>query len=159
MRQLDAVAARLLGALAALTPVVAGVSDQVLLDIDDTIIEVHGYGKQGSGYGYSGVRGLNALLATVTTRQAGAGRLGAAAAPGIVRLTACPCLTARDRYPARSTPLLRTSTSKEWPSRCQRGLQLLPLDLVFGLLEQVSDFLLDPIVRAAAHRAVLVAHR
>ena len=27
-------------------------------------IEVHGYSKQGSGYGYSGVRGLNALLAT-----------------------------------------------------------------------------------------------
>src|SRR6185312_3817455 len=39
----------------------------VLVDIDDTIIEVHGYAKQGSGYGYSGVRGLNALIATVTT--------------------------------------------------------------------------------------------
>ena len=38
-----------------------------MVDIDDTIIEVHGYAKQGSGYGYSGVRGLNALLATVTT--------------------------------------------------------------------------------------------
>ena len=31
-----------------------------------TIIEVHGYGKQGSGYGYSGVRGLNALIAIDT---------------------------------------------------------------------------------------------
>lgn len=40
-----------------------------MLDIDDTIIEVHGYAKQGSGYGYSGVRGLNALLATVSTTQ------------------------------------------------------------------------------------------
>ena len=40
-----------------------------MVDIDDTIIEVHGYAKQGSGYGYSGVRGLNALLATVTTSQ------------------------------------------------------------------------------------------
>jgi hypothetical protein len=39
----------------------------VMVDIDDTIIEVHGYAKQGSGYGYSGVRGLNALLGTVTT--------------------------------------------------------------------------------------------
>ena len=38
-----------------------------MVDIDDTIIEVHGYSKQGSGYGYSGVRGLNALLATVST--------------------------------------------------------------------------------------------
>jgi NAD(P)H-nitrite reductase large subunit len=34
------------------------------------IIEVHGYAKQSSGYGYSGVRDLNALLATVTTQQA-----------------------------------------------------------------------------------------
>jgi len=37
-----------------------------MVDIDDTIIEVHGYSKQGSGYGYSGVRGLNALLAIKT---------------------------------------------------------------------------------------------
>lgn len=40
-----------------------------MVDIDDTIIEVHGYTKQGSGYGYSGVRGLNALLATVSTTE------------------------------------------------------------------------------------------
>ncbi len=39
----------------------------MLVDIDDTIIEVHGYAKQGAGFGYSGVRGLNALLATVST--------------------------------------------------------------------------------------------
>jgi hypothetical protein len=32
-------------------------------------IVVHGYSKQGSGYGYSGVRGLNALLATVSTKD------------------------------------------------------------------------------------------
>ena len=38
-----------------------------LVDVDDTIIEVHGYAKQGAGFGYSGVRGLNALLATATT--------------------------------------------------------------------------------------------
>lgn len=31
------------------------------------IIEVHGYAKQGARFGYSKVRGLNALLATVTT--------------------------------------------------------------------------------------------
>ena len=69
VRQLDAVAARFLTGLAASTPVVAGIDDQVMVDIDDTIIEVHGYGKQGSGYGYSGVRGLNALIATLTTNQ------------------------------------------------------------------------------------------
>jgi len=64
------VSARFLSALAATTPVVAGIDDQVMVDIDDTIIEVHGYAKQGSGYGYSGVRGLNAVLATVTTKAA-----------------------------------------------------------------------------------------
>jgi len=70
IRQLDAVAARFLAGLAATTPLVTGIGDQVMVDIDDTIIEVHGYGKQGSGYGYSGVRGLNALIATVTTKAA-----------------------------------------------------------------------------------------
>ena len=39
----------------------------MLVDVDDTIIEVHGYAKQGAGFGYSKVRGLNALLATATT--------------------------------------------------------------------------------------------
>src|SRR5450759_4147100 len=68
VRQLDAVSARFLSGLAATTPVVAGIDAQVMVGIDDTIIEVHGYGKQGSGYGYSGVRGLNAILATLTTK-------------------------------------------------------------------------------------------
>ena len=45
-------------------------TEHVLVDVDDTVIEVHGYAKQGAGFGYSGVRGLNALLATVTTRDA-----------------------------------------------------------------------------------------
>lgn len=70
VRQLDAVAARFLTRLAEHAPVVAGLDDpdgHVLVDIDDTIIEVHGHAKQGSGYGYSGVRGLNALLATATS--------------------------------------------------------------------------------------------
>jgi hypothetical protein len=38
-----------------------------LVDVDDTIIEVHGHAKQGAGFGYSRVRGLNALLATLAT--------------------------------------------------------------------------------------------
>ena len=73
VRQLDAVASRFLDGLADRTPLVAGISDTdgyVLVDVDDTIIEVHGHSKQGSGYGYSGVRGLNAMLATVTTAGA-----------------------------------------------------------------------------------------
>ena len=72
VRQLDAVAARFLTRLAARAPLIAeptGPGGRVMVDIDDTIIEVHGYAKQGSSYGYSGVRGLNALLATVSTAQ------------------------------------------------------------------------------------------
>ncbi len=50
VRQFDAVASRFLCNLAARTPAVAGIgTGRVLLDIDDTIIEVHGHGKQGSG--------------------------------------------------------------------------------------------------------------
>jgi len=70
VRQLDAVTSRFLTRLAAQAPLLSSkqASDQhVLVDVDDTIIEVHGYAKQGAGFGYSGVRGLNALLATVTT--------------------------------------------------------------------------------------------
>ena len=69
VRQLDAVASRFLTTLAERTPLVGPVGGGgfVLVDVDDTIIEVHGYAKQGAGFGYSGVRGLNALLATVTT--------------------------------------------------------------------------------------------
>jgi Transposase DDE domain group 1 len=77
VRQLDAIASRFLFALAGLTRVLgppagpaAARNDHygyALLDVDDTIIEVHGSAKQGAGFGYSGVRGLNALLATLTT--------------------------------------------------------------------------------------------
>jgi hypothetical protein len=67
VRQLDAVSSRLLAGLHARTLLLAGIDGPVMVDLDDTIIEVHGYAKQGSGYGYSRVRGLNALIATVTT--------------------------------------------------------------------------------------------
>jgi hypothetical protein len=70
VRQLDAVASRFLTRLADQAPLIAVAQEstqRVMVDIDDTIIEVYGYAKQGSGYGYSGVRGLNALLATVST--------------------------------------------------------------------------------------------
>lgn len=71
VRQLDAVASRFLGNLAGRVPFLGspGPEGFVFVDVDDTIIEVHGYSKQGSGYGYSGVRGLNALLATASTKD------------------------------------------------------------------------------------------
>ena len=39
------------------------------VDVDDTIIEVEGYLKQGASFGYSGVRGLNAVLAVASTKD------------------------------------------------------------------------------------------
>ena len=71
VRQLDAVASRFLANLGTRAPLLGtpGAEDFVFVDVDDTIIEVHGYAKQGSGYGYSGVRGLNALLTTVSTKN------------------------------------------------------------------------------------------
>ena len=91
VRQLDAVACRFLTGLASQAPQLTGGDEQagrVLVDIDDTIIEVHGHAKQGSGYGYTKVRGLNALLATVSI---------AGAAPVIVaqRLRKGSCGSAR----------------------------------------------------------------
>lgn len=67
VRQLDAVAARLLGRLAVATPILAGAAQVTFLDIDDTLRQTYGYAKQGSGRGYTGVKGLNALLATLST--------------------------------------------------------------------------------------------
>ena len=51
VRQLDAVASRFLTGLATRTPLIASSADlgeRVMIDIDDTIIEVHGYAEQGS---------------------------------------------------------------------------------------------------------------
>ena len=67
VRQLDAVAAGLLTRLAVATPILAGADQVTFLDIDDTVRATYGYAKQGSGRGYTGVKGLNALLATLST--------------------------------------------------------------------------------------------
>ena len=70
VRQLDAVAARLLAGLTGRVPglIAGGDHDGIaFVDVDDTIREVHGRAKQGAAFGYSGVRGLNAQLACVST--------------------------------------------------------------------------------------------
>ena len=70
VRQLDAVASRLLAGIAQrVLGLLAGGDQVAFVDIDDTIRETHGYAKQGTGYGYSGVKGLNAQVATVSTLQ------------------------------------------------------------------------------------------
>ena len=120
VRQLDAVASRFLRNLAAQTPLIGGsTGEYTLVDVDDTIIEVHGYAKQGAGYGYSGVRGLNALLATVSTKDTApviaAQRLrkGSAGSPrGAARLIADTLATLkRVRGGAAGTVLLRADSA------------------------------------------------
>lgn len=71
VRQVEAVASRFLLGLGENTGVLGDPGDTgtVMVDLDDTIIEVHGYAKQGAAFGYSGIRGLNAVLATVATDQ------------------------------------------------------------------------------------------
>jgi len=71
VQQLDAIGARLLAGLAGQVPgLLAGAHGEgiAFLDVDDTVRQVHGYAKQGAASGYSGVRGLNIQLATLTTR-------------------------------------------------------------------------------------------
>ncbi len=119
VRQLDAISSRFLVNLALQAPQVASGTDaRMLVDVDDTIIEVHGYAKQGSGYGYSGVRGLNALLATVTTRGTApvivAQRLrkGSCGSPrGAKRLVADALKTVSKLQAGHAKPLLRADSA------------------------------------------------
>ncbi len=67
VRQLDAVATTMLAQLARRTPLLAGADQVAYVDVDDTVKATYGYAKQGAGFGYSGVKGLNALIATVST--------------------------------------------------------------------------------------------
>jgi hypothetical protein len=67
VKQLHAVARRFLPELARHTPLLPGADQAAYVDIDDTIRRTYGYAKQGAGYGYSKVKGLNALLGIVST--------------------------------------------------------------------------------------------
>ena len=67
VRQLDAVASRLLINLSQAAPLLPGADQIAYVDIDDTVKPTYGYAKEGAGRGYSGVKGLNALLGIVST--------------------------------------------------------------------------------------------
>jgi hypothetical protein len=49
------------------TPVLPDADQLVFIDLDDTVRQTYGYAKQGAGRGYTGIKGLNALLAVVST--------------------------------------------------------------------------------------------
>ena len=123
IRQLDAIASRFLLDLVGLTGLLGTASitrtaeeqgGYALVDVDDTVVEVHGYAKQGAGFGYNRIRGLNALLATVSTTTS---------APVIVaqrlRKGGSGRRAARNGWwPMRSRPPVGSSAR---PSRCWCG--------------------------------------
>ncbi len=119
VRQLDAVAARLLARLVAAVPLLPGVEQVTYLDLDDTVRRTYSYAKQGAGRGYTGVKGLNALLAVLSTPLAAPViaatllRKGSVnSARGAPRLLAEALVTARraGAGTARSSMLLRART-------------------------------------------------
>jgi hypothetical protein len=120
VRQLDAVTSRLLTGLAGTSPVLTGINDLVFVDVDETIIAVHCRSKQGSEYDHSGLRGPNALAATVTTASAAPVivgqplRKGACGSPrGAARLVPDALATLRRLPPASAggTVLLRADSA------------------------------------------------
>ena len=70
VRQLDKVAAQLLVNLARHTPLLPDADQMMVVDVDDTVKPTYGYAKQGAGYGYTHVKGLNALIGTLSTPTA-----------------------------------------------------------------------------------------
>jgi hypothetical protein len=105
VQQLDRIGAGLLAGLATGVPALLAGGEAngiAFLDVDDTIREVHGYAKQGAAFGYTGVRGLNLQLATISTPTAAPviarARLrkgNTASATGVGRLLAQAIKTAR----------------------------------------------------------------
>jgi len=118
-RQLDAVAATVLAGLAERSPLLGGAAAVTFVDVDDTVKQTYGYAKQGAGYGYSGVKGLNALLATVSTPSNAPVIVATQAAEGIGELGAGGGPAGRRRGAHRPAGRGR------WTGRRARRLRLL----------------------------------
>jgi hypothetical protein len=67
VRQLDRVAAEVLVNMAIHTPLLREVDQVCWVDVDDTVKPTYGYAKQGAGYGYTHIKGLNALIGVLST--------------------------------------------------------------------------------------------
>ena len=114
VRQRDSIAAAFLTTMAGATPLLSGAGQVAYVDLDDTMRQTYGYAKQGAGYGYTKVKGLNALLATISTPTAApviaAARLrkGAVVRPGA---QSCLTLTHPPQAPEGARKVLRRSSS------------------------------------------------
>ena len=67
VRQLDAVASKLLINLCTQAPLLPSAGELAYVDVDDTVKPTFGYAEQGAGRGYTSVNGLNVLLGIVST--------------------------------------------------------------------------------------------
>jgi hypothetical protein len=117
VRQLDAVASRLLINLCQRVPLLAGADTLVYVDVDDTVKPTFGYAKQGAGRGYTGVKGLNVLIAIISTPTSrpviAAARLrkgSTNSAKGAHRLVADALITAK-KAGASATLVLRADSA------------------------------------------------
>ena len=112
VRQLDAVAARFLPRLTAAAPLLPEVGEIAYADLDDSVRRTFGYAEQGAGYGYSGVKGLNVPLATLSTPLAApviaATRLRKGSRPRCAGRASCRPMASPSRKP--QAPVERTGT-------------------------------------------------
>ena len=67
------------------------------LDVDDTLRQTYGYLKQAAGYGYTGVKRINALIATIRHRGRAGDRWHAVAAGKRPLLAWCGPIVAERR--------------------------------------------------------------
>ncbi len=124
-----------IGARTGPAPATVDETSYALLDVDDTTSEVHGHAK-GAGFGYSGVRGLNALLATLVTATSApvivAQRLrkGSAGSPrGAKRLVGDAVKTTRRLIGTSKLVLVRMDSARDLdpselhPNESSRGLR------------------------------------
>lgn len=66
-RQLSSVTGEALVRLSRQVPLLPGAGQLAFIDIDAKIKETYGHGKEGNGFAYNGVRGLNHLIATLSS--------------------------------------------------------------------------------------------
>src|SRR4051794_24888915 len=160
VRQLDAVASRFLTGLAGASAITAGIEELAILDVDDTVVEVHGHAKQGAGFGYNHVRGLNALIATLSTDQAAPVIVGqrlrkgsANSARGAQRLVADALKTVRGLAPGNQSTGQSTgqSAGRSTGGGVRGGRTLLRADSAF-----YAHAVVGAAVRAGAEVSVTV---
>jgi len=111
VRQLEVVSRRLLVSLAAATPVLADAGVLAHLDIDSAQRRVYGHAKQGAGFGAAKVggytlrlRGLNPLLAAVSTPTCAPVLVGTRLRGGPRTPRAAPSRSPRRRSPPPAPP-------------------------------------------------------